>query len=390
MTSIIKSTDNCRIGIGLMSGTSLDGIDVSLVSIKGSGVSTEVTLLDFMGIDYTAEEREAILRLCSPDTSDVKSICYANVWLGKKFGHAAKQIMDKNDLSSKDIDFVASHGQTIYHMPEVGATLQIGELADIAAITGCTTIGDFRPSDMAMGGEGAPLVPYMDYTLFSHPEKTRILVNIGGISNLTLLVKNGTRDEVMAFDCGPGNMLIDRCISRLTDGEKTYDDGGAIAFTGQIRKDVLDKILSEDKFVYASPPKSTGRELYNESKVDFLLGLKESYDVSFEDFIATITAYTYKALSINIGTLRDSIDVDEIFVGGGGTKNRAIMSGLEDMAGIPIHSMEDLGIPSDAKESIAFAIMGNEFINRKPNNIKSATGALSDVVMGKLVHPPSI
>lgn len=380
-----------RVAIGLMSGTSLDGIDACLVEIKGSGINTEVNLIDFMTLEYTIEVRDSILKLCDPKTSNVEDICHANVWLGKIFGEAAKGIMDRNKLNAEDVDFVASHGQTIYHMPEVGATLQIGEPTEIATITGCVTIGDFRPSDMAVGGQGAPLVPYMDYILFTDKNMGRVLINIGGISNMTALKPGADEDDIWAFDCGPGNMLIDRVITILTDGECTYDDGGKRALRGTINQELLEDILKRDAFVYEKPPKSTGREKYNEDMVKELLALKDQYKVEIDDFIATITAYTYEAIAINIKEYVESfMPVDQVFVGGGGSKNEAILKGLKNNLDCSVATMEELDFSSDAKEAIAFAIMGNEFVNHRSNNLRAATGAKSKVVMGKLVYPPSI
>lgn len=380
-----------KLAIGLMSGTSLDGIDACLVEIKGCGVGTTVHLIDFISEEYSSDEKKRILMLCSPDTSNVADICKTNIDLGRKFGKTAKKLMEKNNLKASEVDFISSHGQTIYHMPEAGATLQIGELAEIASITGCLTIGDYRPSDMAVGGQGAPLVTYTDYILFTSSEKGRVLINIGGISNLTALRANSSEDDILAFDCGPGNMLIDRVITILTDDKYRFDEDGNIALKGNVNSELLDLIIQRDDFVLLSPPKSTGREQYNEDMVKELLSLKEKFKVSFEDFIATITAYTYTAISDNIKKFVSSrITIDEVYVGGGGAKNKAILKGLRESLDVDVYTMEQLNFSSDAKEAIAFAILGNEFLNGKSNNLKSATGARKSAIMGKLVYPPCL
>jgi len=265
-----------KLAIGLMSGTSLDGVDACLVEIKGYGVGTIVNLIDFISEEYSSDEKKRILMLCSPGTSNVEDICKTNIELGRKFGKAAKRLMEKNNLKTSEVDFISSHGQTIYHMPEGGATLQIGELAEIASITGCLTIGDYRPSDMSVGGQGAPLVTYTDYILFTSPKKGRVLINVGGISNLTALRANSLEDDVLAFDCGPGNMLIDRVVTILTDNKYTFDKDGNIALKGKVNPELLDLIMERDDFLLVSPPKSTGREQYNEDMVKELLSLKEN------------------------------------------------------------------------------------------------------------------
>lgn len=380
-----------KLAIGLMSGTSLDGVDACLVEIKGRGVETIVNLIDFISDEYTSDEKNRILRLCSPDTSNVEDICKTNIELGRKFGKAAKRIIEKNNIKTSDVDFISSHGQTIYHMPEAGATLQIGELAEIASITGCLTIGDYRPSDMSVGGQGAPLVTYTDYILFTSPKKGRVLINIGGISNLTALRKNSSQDDILAFDCGPGNMLIDRVISILTDNQYGFDRDGDIASKGKVDSKLLELIMKRDGFVFASPPKTTGREQYNEKMVKELLNLKQEFKLGFEDFIATITAYTYTSIVHNIKKFVSSrMIIDEIYVGGGGAKNNAILKGLREGLDVDVNTMEQLNFSSDAKEAIAFAILGNEFLNGRSNNLRAATGASKSVIMGKLVYPPCL
>ncbi|MEX2103849.1 MAG: anhydro-N-acetylmuramic acid kinase [Bacilli bacterium] len=202
-----------RLAVGLMSGTSMDGIDAALVEIEGAGVNTKIKLIDFLTYPFTNEERDQILELCRPASGTVDKICEMNVQVGRKFAQAALAVIDKAGINKADVDFISSHGQTIYHMPEKLATLQIGELSVIAAETGCLTVGDFRPADMAVGGQGAPLVPYVDYLLFRSEDKGRVLMNIGGISNVTIIKSGAKPEEVTAFDTGPGNMLIDWIVS---------------------------------------------------------------------------------------------------------------------------------------------------------------------------------
>ena len=264
MNRIIQITaKEKRIAVGLMSGTSLDGVDAALVEIQGSGSGTRVRLLQFLTLPYTATDKTEILKLCSPRTSSVDDICRMNVILGEKMADAAAEVVKRHGVTLKDIDFISSHGQTIYHMPEQHATLQIGELAVIAARTGCITVGDFRPSDMAVGGQGAPLVPFTDYLLFGSDEKGRVLLNIGGISNVTVIKAGARPEEVIAFDTGPGNMLIDAIVRLGTDGSLAYDTDGAFAARGKVCEEWLGQLLQKDAYIHMPPPKSTGREYYS-------------------------------------------------------------------------------------------------------------------------------
>ncbi len=392
MQRLLKVTEKKkRLAIGIMSGTSLDGVDVCLMSIEGNGTETKVDVHDFLTEQFTANEKKAILSACMVGSSNVETICHLNASLGLKFGNAAVKIIKKNGLTASEIDFISSHGQTVYHMPEEYATLQIGELANIAAVTGCITVGDFRPSDMAVKGQGAPLVPYVDHVLFTDVDENRIMVNIGGISNLTVLKKGGSLESVQAFDCGPGNMLIDGCLKRLTNGKIHYDESGKIAKSGKVNETLLNEWLKNDVFVETLPPKSTGREQYNEEFINSLIKYYVNYSLSLEDFIATVTAYTSESIVVNI---KKFVEVDEkkfvIYVGGGGSYNKTILERIEKKSGYKVYTMEALGmgISSDAKEAIAFAILGNELLSGESNNLMSATGAHRNAIMGKITLPP--
>jgi anhydro-N-acetylmuramic acid kinase len=386
LTHILQK--NKTLAVGLMSGTSLDGIDAALVEIEHSGIDTKVRLLHFETLPYEAEEREQILQLCSPTTSSVDEVCRMNVYLGGKMADAALRVITNAGKIPKDVDFISSHGQTIYHMPEQQATLQIGELAVIAEKTGCVTVGDFRPNDMAAGGQGAPLVPYVDFLLFSSKEKGRILINIGGIGNMTVLPANPKVDQVIAFDTGPGNVLIDAMVQMGTNRELSYDDGGKIASQGKVCQEWLEQMLSVDRYVSQRPPKSTGRELYSMEMAKRLWQEGVSCQLSFEDIVATVTHYTLQSIVINIKDHIDpNYDIQEVLVGGGGVHNNELMKGLQAHLKQSVTSMEKLNFSSDAKEAIAFAILGNEFLHGNFNNLPTATGAARPVVMGKLVMP---
>lgn len=377
-----------KLAVGLMSGTSLDGIDAALVQIKGSGPDTEIKLIEFETLNYSSEEREQILALCEPGSSSVDEICRWNVLLGKKMAEAALLVIEKAGYSPHEVDFISSHGQTIYHMPDEYATLQIGELAVIAAETGCITVGDFRPSDMAVRGQGAPLVPFVDSLLFQSNNKGRILLNIGGISNMTVLPVGIQENEIMAFDCGPGNVLIDALTKIGSNGRFSYDENGDIAASGKVDLDWLDKLLEQDPFLVKEPPKSTGREYYTIEKAQNWWKVGQSRGLSFADILATVTAFTAQSIIVTIARFIDNKhSIDELFVGGGGVHNSFLMQQLQDGLNQRVASMEELNLSSDAKEAIAFVVLGNEFIHGNTNNLPSATGAKRATIMGKLVLP---
>lgn len=377
--------------VGLMSGTSIDGIDAAIMTIEGFGEATKVELLEFETFAYSEEEKAAIRNLCSPVTASIDRICTMNVYLGRKFAEAVLGIMGRAGLSPKTVDFISSHGQTIYHMPETGSTLQIGELAVIAEETGCLTIGDFRPSDMAVGGQGAPLVPFTDALLFRSKERGRILLNIGGMSNITILPKDGGLEDVYGFDTGPGNVLIDEIVRLGSGGRQTFDAAGAIAMSGKVHEVLLERLVACDPFIMLPPPKSTGRELYTIEMAKTIWEEGCSLGLSFADIVATVTGYTVEAIRLNLERLvLPKTPIDEIIVSGGGAHNRALMGGLARAGFYKVMKMEDLCFSSDAKEAIAFAVLGNEFLHGQPNHLPRVTGAKRSTIMGKMVFPGSL
>ena len=365
-----------KLAIGLMSGTSADGIDACLIEIEGNYTDTKIKLIDFITLNYTREEKERILKLCDLNTSTVNEICYMNTYLGDKMGQAALEVCKKAGVNIKDV------------MPDEHCTLQIGELSNIAALTGCITVGDFRPSDMAYEGQGAPLVPYVDYILFSHKEKGRILLNLGGIANITVLKAGGKEEDVIAFDTGPANVLIDETVRIITDGRQSFDDGGKMALKGKIDEKWLDEIISKDEYLFKKPPKSTGREYYTKEFAMNLYeqGIKRGLDNL--SLLATITAYTAKSIKNQIEMfVSDNYKIDELYVSGGGAHNQMIMNLLAQYIKADVKDVNSLEFSGDAKEAIAFAILGNEFLCCRTNNIPNSTGSNRKVIMGKLSLP---
>ncbi len=379
-----------KLVIGLMSGTSVDGIDAALVRIKGKGEDTKVKLMAFENLPYTAEVRNKIFLLFDEKSSSNKSICHMNFLLGELFAKAALQVADKAGINIKEVDIIGSHGQTIYHQPKtiedngysIKSTLQIGEGDIIAERTGVITVCDFRARDMAADGLGAPLVPYTEYLLYKDKQQNIGLQNIGGIGNITVIPKNSMKEEVYAFDTGPGNMLIDSVISYLTDNKCSYDDQGQMAAKGSVNKEVLSRLL-EDPYFKLQPPKTTGREYFGKEYTEKFLKLCETYGVKNEDQVATATALTAKSIAdACLNFVKEPLD--QLIIGGGGSYNNTLLKMLRCYMPIPVLTQEDLGLSSDAKEAIAFAILANETICGNPGNLPSATGACKAVRLGKI------
>ncbi|MCR2805164.1 anhydro-N-acetylmuramic acid kinase [Paenibacillus soyae] len=382
--------------VGLMSGTSLDGVDAAVVRIEGSGLDSKVQLLHYYSRPYEQELRERLKALCDPSTSDAARICGMNVFLAERFADAAIEAIGEAGLSMNDIAFVSSHGQTIWHMPEsspsdpylVRSTLQIGDLTVIAKKTGRLTVGDFRPADMAVGGQGAPLVPYGDLILFRHPSKGRLLQNIGGIGNCTVIPPNAGLDDLFAFDTGPGNMIIDQVVQTLSGGKLSYDANGDWAAMGQPDEELLGELLAHPYFGQ-SPPKSTGRELFGAAYTSELLAHAQERGLAAADIVATATAFTAHTIADACRNLvMPRCRVDEVIVSGGGAHNATLLRMLAEL--LPEQKLltaGELGLADDAKEAVIFAVLGNDFLRGIPNNVPAATGASRQTVMGKLALP---
>lgn len=373
-----------RFVVGLMSGTSLDGIDVALVKIDGSGTLSQVKQIAFKTIYYTASNRQRILAACQRDTSDVERICSLNFDLGELFASAVIEVCRENSVALADLDLIGSHGQTIWHHPG-NSTLQIGEAAVIAERTGIITVSDFRVRDVARGGQGAPLVPYTEHLLYHHPLKTRLLQNIGGIANVTLLPEGSNQESIIAFDTGPGNMMIDFAVDMLTNGRQKFDQDGEIASRGKVDTRMLAELMTHP-YLSQPPPKTTGREVFGNQWTAKILTETQARGVSATDIIATLTCFTAKSIAESYRHfLFPQHKIDEVIIGGGGSHNQVLMNMLRsELSSMPVHTQEELGFSSDAKEAIAFAILANEAISGNANNLPAVTGARGPVIMGKI------
>lgn len=378
---------NKMYAVGLMSGTSLDGVDAALVSLEENDGDIQVELLAFETIDIEASLLDKIKKSIIKESSSNELLCSLNFELGYLFSEAVKTVCNKAKFQLEELDFIASHGQTIYHIPQGSdlqpSTMQLGEPAVIAYETGVKVISNFRSMDIAAGGEGAPLVPFADYSLFKSKVETVVLLNIGGIANITVLPAGGNLSEVVAFDTGPGNMIIDDLMSRFYD--KSYDYNGEIGLKGNIITDLFET-LKNHPYINEKPPKSTGREMFG---VEFTQDIIMRYSAyNSQDIIKTLTAYTTWSIVENIKRyVEKHLHVDQLIVSGGGVYNQGIMDGLKNgLKNTSVISLESLNILPDAKEAIAFAILGYRTLNHKFSNVKTATGAKQDVVLGSITY----
>lgn len=382
---------------GVMSGTSADGINVAIVRLLGRGFRTRFELLAHDEFPFPAPVRRNILSVMNA-TASVADLSRLNFLLGELYSDAVLNAAREAHLT---LDLIGCHGQTIYHQGDaapflgrrISCTWQTGEGSVIAARCNVPVISDFRPADMAAGGKGAPLVPFLDYLFFRHRRRGRIVQNIGGIGNLTAIPPRAKPEDVLAFDTGPGNMIIDQVMDRLYG--KRYDKDGAVAARGK----VLDTVVSESlrhRFFRRKPPKTAGREDFGREFVtDFLRRCRRARN---EDVVATATALTARSIAEAVRSLlpasqrngqRSGKLFHDYIVSGGGAKNRTLIGMIEaelDPFGLRIRASDDLGLPSDAKEAVAFAVLAYQTWRREPSNVPSATGAARPAILGKISY----
>ncbi len=384
--------------IGLMSGTSSDGVDAALVEIRSTRTSRRTRSLGALHVrplafgvtPYSSSLRARLLAASSHGT--VSELCHLNAVLGELSAAAALRVVQKAGLTLSAVDLIGSHGHTIHHLPhpvfepEVGwirSTLQIGEPAVIAERTGVTTVADFRARDVAAEGEGAPLAPYVHHLLLGHQQRSRLIVNVGGICNVTYLPAGGNLPDLIACDTGPGNMVLDALAHRLTKGRQRMDRGGRMAAAGRVDTRMLAHLLAHP-FLRRPPPKSTGREEFGEAFLKRVLTLQRKLRCSLRDLLTTCCVFT----AISVGSIRRWLPgaIDEVVVAGGGTKNRALMSALAAVfQPVPVKSLEQVGWESKAFEAIAFACLAYETVRDHCANVPSATGAKRPVLLGTIV-----
>jgi len=378
--------------IGLMSGTSLDGLDIALCTITGSGKATKVNLDEFITVPYTQEVKEKLLSVFSKKTVSLEQLCLLNPWLALHHASMVNNALNHWGIHSKEIDLIASHGQTIYHAPKSlhpedsygPATLQIGDGDHIAVATGIITISDFRQKHIAAGGEGAPLSLYGDYLLCAHETENRILLNIGGIANFTLLNAHGDLSQVFSSDTGPGNTLMDAYTRKYFDG-LNFDKDGVIAKSGKINEALLESLKSNSFFNLAFP-KTIGPELFN---LDYVIQAQMALGtmLSHEDVLATLNMFTAQTISDAIKKVVVDQFVYSIYVSGGGMHNGLLMEHLRKLLPtMTLKSSIEIGILPDAKEAILFALLGNEAVAGTPL-LAGGNATKIPTTMGKISFP---
>lgn len=374
--------------VGLMSGTSVDGIDAAVIDVLERDDALQMRLLGYAESHIDEQLRQRIHALFSPEQSRIDEVCEVNVLLGEAFAATAALAIRQFGVSA---DLIASHGQTVWHQVDPGhtrSTLQLAEPSVIAERLGVTTIADFRPRDIAAGGQGAPLASWGDALLFGDAQLSRAVQNIGGIGNVTWVPPGGQWEAMLAFDTGPGNALIDHAAWRLSGGMQRYDVDGAMAATGRVQDALLAELL-DDPYFPTQPPKSTGREHFGDQLVDPFIDRCLERGLSTSDILATLTAFTAHSIADQYRRFLPGRP-DEVVIGGGGSRNPVLMrllSELLDPAQIRLH--EEFGLPSLGREAVYFALMGHEALHGRPNTVPSCTGATHAVVMGKLVPGPN-
>jgi anhydro-N-acetylmuramic acid kinase len=383
--------------LGLMSGTSVDGIDAALVRIDAAPPKLAADFEAHYHADFPEAVRKAVLRIANGGSTTAEEISQLNFLLGEEFGRAAIAACERWRLPLSQVDLIGAHGQTIYHQgvrsrflnaPAVASTLQIGEPSVIAARTGVPVIADFRPADMAAGGQGAPLVPFVDYLLYRDEKLGRVALNIGGIANVTVIPARTRASGVLAFDTGPGNMIVDALVERTTHGRIGFDRDSRIALNGHTIPALLKKMMRES-YLRKKPPKTAGREQFGQAYAESLLRWGKKHRAKPADLVRTATIFTSLAIA---DALRRFVPprarIDELIVAGGGAKNPLMMAELAALLpGTDIVSASHFGVPAEAKEAFAFAVLAYEAYHGRTNNLPSATGAKRPVVMGKLCRP---
>ena len=370
---------------GIMSGTSLDGVDVAIVDITGRGYTKKIDVLGATATPYPKAVREALLGVSNAMTHTA-TVSRLNALLGELYAEAFLATCKKRAIPAESVELIGCHGQTIYHEGEpcdylgrrFSNTLQIGEGSVIAERTGIDTVTNFRERDIAAGGKGAPLVPYADYVLFRHPKRGRVALNIGGIANITAIPAKAKPTDIVAFDTGPGNMIIDALVRKLTFGAQEYDRNGALAANGVVHEALLKGMLG-DRYFTLKAPKTAGREQYG---AEFVTGLMAT-GVSLVDLVATATEFTARSIANAVTGLGGTFH--DVVAAGGGCHNKVLMKRLQELLpDLTVMSSKKLGVDPDSKEAVAFAVLAYQTRLGLHGNLPSATGAGRAVILGKL------
>lgn len=380
-----------------MSGTSADGIDVALARISGAPPHLNAKLLGHTSFSFPPALRKEILRVAEQQPISAGELSQLNFRLGHIYADSVLAACKRFKVGPRRIDLIGNHGQTIFHQGQpssyfgrpTASTLQIGEGSIVAGRTGITTVSDFRPADMALGGQGAPLVPYVDYLLYRHPKLGRVSLNLGGIANITVIPANAKPSQVLAFDTGPANMLIDALVQHFTHSRQRFDKDARLAQSGRSIPALLNELL-KDPYLKLAPPKSTGREYYGLAYVQKVIALGRKHAAKPADLIRAATIFTALSVvdALNRFVLRKH-KVRQLIVSGGGARNPLILAQLSaTLPNVEVLPSSHFGIPEDAKEAFAFALLAYETFHQRPSNLPSATGARGPAILGKISYAP--
>lgn len=389
------SPEEKRLVLGMMSGTSCDGISCALIEVQGLKDEKKIKFIGQHQYPYPKEIKEKIFKVYPPNSFKAKDLVRLHHMVGEIFAEAGLELLKKLNIKKEELFAISAQGPILYHDPPSeennyqGAHIEIGESAVIADKLETITVMDLRAADIAAGGHGAPLSVYVDYILFKDKNINRAIQNIGGIANVTFLTRDTSWDSLRSFDCGPGNMLIDYGVRYFTKGKLEYDPDGSIAKKGKIDEEIL-SILMDHPYIKKEPPKTTGRELFGEEFFKEVLKMAEKKNLSFEDIIATLTAFTVEAIAYNYERFYPKgYELEEVILGGGGTHNKTMVEWLRKrLSPIRVKTHEDFGIPNDAREAITWAVLADEMLFGIPNNVPSASGAKYLVLGGKISLPP--
>jgi anhydro-N-acetylmuramic acid kinase len=372
--------------IGLMSGTSADGVDAALVEWPDAAAARPFRLIAFEETPFEPALQQRIHRLAAgrlPGAEVLRELAGLDVALGERFAAAAQALARGVGVPLERVAAIASHGQTVAHHPELRATLQIGDPSVIAERTGRPVVADFRPRDLAAGGEGAPLAPFFHLAAFGDAREARVVLNLGGFANVSWLPAGGAPDAVVAFDVGPANALLDGVVQIASGGAERFDAGGARARRGRVDEPLLAELLDDD-FLRRPPPKSTGRERYGLAEAEALVARSARAARATDDLLATLVAFSAEAVA---RACRDFVsgEVERLIVGGGGARNPALMDALAARLGVPVDAMDAHGVPAAAAEAMAFSLLGRNTLLGVPNQLPRTTGAAGPRVLGEVV-----
>ncbi len=378
-----------RLLIGLMTGTSADAVDAALVRFRGTGIAATGEVVAYRERPFADELRREVLEVASSDALPLERLMRLDAALGEAYAETVLELLAAAQVRAADVVAIGSHGQTVRHLPRAAnggraLTLQVGSAAVLAERTGIAVVSDFRTRDTAAGGEGAPLVPVADWWRFRSDREARVLLNLGGMANVTHLPKGGALDGVVAFDTGPGNAVLDGLMRVHTGGLSHRDEGGQLAAHGRVNEGLLEELLA-DPFFQMEPPRSTGRERFGDAYAARLRDIGDQLGLTLEDLLATAAELTAVTVADAIGRFLSPRGVDAVYVSGGGVRNATLMVALRRrLDGVTVRRLDELGVAPESKEALAFALLAHLTLSGEPGNVPGATGAAHPAVLGHL------